>query len=49
VRHTSKSGRHRRSSSKSQENVSILSHSSICIALALLRASATDCNASNEN
>jgi hypothetical protein len=36
-------------SSKSQENVSVLSHSAICIAASLLRATATNCTASNEN
>lgn len=36
-------------SSKSQENVSILAHSALCIAASLLRASATNCDASNEN
>jgi len=41
--------RRTRSSSKSQENVSILSHSAICIALSLLRSTATNCDAHNEN
>jgi hypothetical protein len=34
---------------KSQENVSILSYSAICIAASLLRATATKCDAHNEN
>lgn len=49
MRRTTKSGRHRRSTSRSQEDVNILSHSSICIALSLLRSTASDCSASNEN
>jgi len=34
---------------KSQENVSILSYSAICIAASLLRATAKNCDAHNEN
>lgn len=34
---------------KTQENVSILSHSAICIAASLFKSLATKCDAHNEN
>jgi hypothetical protein len=39
----------RRRSTKTQENVSILSHSAICIAASLFKSLATRCDAHNEN
>jgi hypothetical protein len=48
MRKLHKSARRGRST-KSQENVSILSYSAICIAASLLRATATHCDAHNEN
>jgi hypothetical protein len=41
--------RRTRQTSRSQEDVNILSHSAICIALSLFKSVATDCSASNEN
>jgi hypothetical protein len=43
--HKKKSGR----KSKTQENISILSFSAICIAASLFRATASKCDAHNEN
>lgn len=42
-------GRHRRTSTTRQENVSILSHSAICLALSGMTAFARDCTADNFN
>jgi hypothetical protein len=39
----------RRRATKTQENVSILSHSAICIAASLFKSLATRCDAHNEN
>jgi len=39
----------RRTTTKKQENVSVLSFSAICIAAALLRSVATNCSADNLN
>jgi len=39
----------RRRATKTQENVSILSHSAICIAASLFKSLATKCDAHNEN
>ena len=43
--HSKKSGRNTRR----QENVSILSHSAICIAASLFKSLASKCDAHNEN
>jgi hypothetical protein len=48
MRTAKKKGRKGRST-KTQENVSILSHSAICIAASLLRATVAKCDAHNEN
>jgi hypothetical protein len=46
---TRHSKRRTRSTSKSQEDVNILSHTVFCISLSLFRSVARDCSASNEN
>jgi len=43
--HKSRRGR----TSKSQSNTSVLSFSAICVAASLIRSTATNCDASNEN
>jgi hypothetical protein len=39
----------KRRATRTQENVSILSHSAICIAASLFKSLATKCDAHNEN
>jgi len=39
----------KRRNTKTQQNVSILSHSAICIAASLFKSLATKCDAHNEN